>query len=130
MFLPATTQAKGLKLQVVDTGNRVYEQTLSNSFTVDAGVIKKIDVMPLTLYYGIANCYQTAAAGILEINASPYYSFSPVYVNENMSRLNTEGQLIDIATSATVVWSQTNSTLTGVVLSASPQLEGTTLNVP
>lgn len=89
-----------------------------------------MELLPVTLYYGKANCYRTASAGTLEIDVTPYYSLAGDYTYENRPRVNINGELVDKAVSATVLWRQTNSSSSGDVLSAVPALEGTTLKVP
>lgn len=80
-------------------------------------------IIAVTLYYGKANCYRTASAGTLEIDVTPYYSLAGDYTYENRPRVNINGELVDKAVSATVLWRQTNSSSSGDVLSAVPALE-------
>ena len=115
---------------ITDAAGRIYEQATPGAFTIEAGVVKPMELLPVTLYYGKANCYRTASAGTLEIDVTPYYSLAGDYTYENRPRVNINGELVDKAVSATVLWRQTNSSSSGDVLSAVPALEGTTLKVP
>ena len=115
---------------ITDAAGRIYEQATPGAFTIEAGVVKPMELLPVTLYYGKANCYRTASAGTLEIDVTPYYSLAGDYTYENRPRVNINGELVDKAVSATVLWTQTNSSSSGDVLSAVPALEGTTLKVP
>lgn len=130
VFLPAVNYAKGLTFVISDADGRVYEQATPDAFTIEAGVVKAMELLPVTLYYGKANCYRTASAGTLDIDVTPYYSMAKDYSYENRERVNANGELVDKAVSAAVIWTQTNSSLSGNVLSAVPALEGTTLRVP
>ncbi|WP_291592073.1 hypothetical protein [Bacteroides sp.] len=130
VFLPAVNYAKGLTFVITDAAGRVYEQTTPGAFTIESGVVKAMELLPVTLYYGTANCYRTASAGTLDIDITPYYSLAGDYTYENRQRVNAGGELVDKAASAAVIWTQTNSSLSGNVLSAAPALEGTTLKVP
>lgn len=50
------------------------------------------------------------------------YSLAGDYTYENRPRVNVNGELADKAVSATVLWTQTNSSSSGDVLSAVPAL--------
>ena len=130
LFLPAVNYTKGLTFVITDAAGRIYEQATPGAFTIEAGVVKPMELLPITLYYGKVNCYRTASAGTLEIDVTPYYSLAGDYTYENRPRVNINGELVDKAVSATVLWTQTNSSSSGDVLSAVPALEGTTLKVP
>ena len=130
LFLPAVNYTKGLTFVITDAAGRIYEQATPGAFTIEAGVVKPMELLPITLYYGKVNCYRTASAGTLEIDVIPYYSLAGDYTYENRPRVNINGELVDKAVSATVLWTQTNSSSSGDVLSAVPALEGTTLKVP
>lgn len=130
LFLPAVNYTKGLTFVITDAAGRIYEQATPGAFTIEAGVVKPMELLPVTLYYGKANCYRTASAGTLEIDVTPYYSLAGDYTYENRPRVNVNGELVDKAVSAAVLWTQTNSSSSGDVLSAVPALEGTTLKVP
>lgn len=130
LFLPAVNYTKGLTFVITDAAGRIYEQVTPGAFAIEAGVVKPMKLLPVTLYYGKANCYCTASAGMLEIDVTPYYSLAGDYTYENRPRVNVAGEVVDKAVSATVVWTQTNSSSSGNVLSAVPTLEGTILRVP
>ena len=120
LFLPAVNYTKGLTFVITDAAGRIYEQATPGAFTIEAGVVKPMELLPVTLYYGKANCYRTASAGTLEIDVTPYYSLAGDYTYENRPRVNVNGELVDKAVSATVLWTQTNSFSSGDVLSAVP----------
>jgi hypothetical protein len=130
VFVPATKYDKGLTFTITDTAGRVYTRSTSTDFTIEAGIIKTMSMLPITLYYGKANCYRASAAGTLSIDVTPYYTLSPSYTYENNIRQNASGETVDKAVSAKVIWTQTNSTATGNVLSGNPTIDGTTLKVP
>lgn len=129
VFLPATKYDKGLTFTITDTAGRVYTRSTNADFTVESGVIKTMQMLPITLYYGKANCYLTSTAGALSIDATPYYTLSPDYTYENNIRVNAKGETVDKAVSAKVIWSQTSSNAKGDVLSGDPSIDGTTLKV-
>lgn len=72
LFLPAVNYTKGLTFVITDAAGRIYEQATPGAFTIEAGVVKPMELLPVTLYYGKANCYRTASAGTLEIDVTPY----------------------------------------------------------
>ena len=109
LFLPAVNYTKGLTFVITDAAGRIYEQATPGAFTIEAGVVKPMELLPITLYYGKVNCYRTASAGTLEIDVIPYYSLAGDYTYENRPRVNINGELVDKAVSATVLWTQTNS---------------------
>jgi hypothetical protein len=130
VFLPAVKYDKGLTFTITDTAGRVYTRSTNADFTVEAGIVKTMQMLPITLYYGKANCYLASAAGTLSIDVAPYYTLSPSYTYENNVRVNAKGETVDKAVSAKTIWTQTNSTVTGDVLSGNPTIDGTTLKVP
>ena len=79
LFLPAVNYTKGLTFVITDAAGRIYEQATPGAFTIEAGVVKPMELLPVTLYYGKANCYRTASAGTLEIDVTPYYSLAGDY---------------------------------------------------
>ena len=72
LFLPAVNYTKGLTFVITDAAGRIYEQATPGAFTIEAGVVKPMELLPITLYYGKVNCYRTASAGTLEIDVTPY----------------------------------------------------------
>lgn len=130
VFLPASTYEKGLTVKVTDSEGRIYTQSTEENLEVEPGVVTPMELLPITLYYGTANCYLTNKAGTVDVDITPYYTLSPKFVYENNPCLDAQGNYVKPAASASVVWSQTNSNESGEVLSGDPKVEGNTLKVP
>ena len=85
IFLPAGTYAQGFSFRITDTDGCRYEIETAQAVTVTAGVVTPLQSLPLTRYYGTANCYRAdASAQTLSIDATPYYTFSRNYVHEGI----------------------------------------------
>lgn len=128
VFLPAATY-EGFRFTVTDTEGCCYEVETKQAVSVTAGVVTPLQTLPLTRYYGTANCYRTAGAGTVEIDVTPYYTFGGDFVHEGRRCVDAAGAATGIPVKAKVVWQQTGSNESGEVVSA-PTLDGTTLKVP
>lgn len=118
LFLPAGTYADGLHFRLTDIHDRCYEVATAQAITVTAGIVTPLQTLPFTLYYGDVNCYRTTGAGEVQINVTPYYTFSANYVHENLIRSNIEGQTAGLPQSAKIVWQQVNSNSSGDVVTS------------
>ncbi len=128
-FLPAGEYTDGFSFAVTDTEGRCYRVETKQAVTVAAGVVTPLHSLPLTIYYGTANCYLSpAAAGDVTIDVTPYYTFSETYVHENLKCVNSAEQTVGAATKAKIVWQQVETASTGDVVS-NPTITGTTLKV-
>ncbi len=127
VFLPAGRYA-GFRFAVTDTDGRRYETETRQPVTVEAGVVTPLSPLPLTLYYGTANCYRTAGSGTVEIDATPYYTFSEEYVHEGRKCVDAAGRTAGAPAKAQIVWQQPAAGESGDVVE-SPTLDGTTLRV-
>ena len=130
VFLPAGTYAQGFSFRITDTEGCRYEIETAQAVTVTAGVVTPLQSLPLTRYYGSANCYRTdASAQTLSIDATPYYTFSQNYVHEEIRCTDASGAPTGIPAKAQVVWHQPAAGASGSVVDA-PTMEGATLKVP
>ena len=130
VFLPAGTYAQGFSFRITDTEGCRYEIETAQAVTVTAGVVTPLQSLPLTRYYGSANCYRTdASAQTLSIDATPYYTFSQNYVHEEIRCTDASGAPTGIPAKAQVVWQQPAAGASGSVVDA-PTMEGATLKVP
>ena len=128
LFLPAATY-DGLEFVLTDTEGRCYEIATRQSVTVTAGVVTPLQALPLTIYYGSSNCYWTSGAGSVEIDVTPYYTFSEKFEHENLKCLNESGAVAGLPTQARIVWQQAATDESGDVIST-PTLDHATLRVP
>ena len=130
VFLPAGIYAQGFSFRITDTEGCRYEIETAQAVTVTAGVVTPLQSLPLTRYYGSANCYRTdASAQTLSIDATPYYTFSQNYVHEEIRCTDASGAPTGIPAKAQVVWQQPAAGASGSVVDA-PTMEGATLKVP
>ena len=128
-FLPAGEYASGLDFVITDTEGRRYEIATVQAVTVTAGTVTPLHALPLTIYYGTANCCLTAAAaGTIDIDATPYYTFGETYVHENLKCVNAGGSVVGAPTKTKIVWQQGEKDVAGDVVS-SVSVTGTTLKV-
>ena len=128
LFLPAATY-EGLDFVITDTEGRCYEIATRQSVVVTAGVVTPLQPLPLTLYYGTANCFRTTGAGSVEIDVTPYYTFDERFVHGNLKCLDRSGAVAGVPTQARIVWQQPATDESGDVIST-PTLDHTTLQVP
>ncbi len=100
VFIPAGTYATGFTFELTDTQGRVYSVAANTSMTIAQGTVTPLKALPLTLYYGANNCYLAApAAGTVDVDITPYYSFSRTYQAENKSVANPVA-----ATKTAILW--------------------------
>lgn len=79
--------------------------------------------LPLTRYYGTANCYRAdASAQTLSIDATPYYTFSQNYVHEGIRCTDASGAPAGVPAKAQIVWQQPENGASGSVIDA-PAME-------
>lgn len=128
IFLPAGEYTDGFHFSLIDTEGRCYEVETTQTVTVAAGVITPLRSLPLTLYYGDANSYRTVGSETINIDVTPYYTFSENYVHENLTCLDAAGKTVGLPNKAKIVWQQVNSNNSGEVVS-NLLLEGTVLHV-
>lgn len=128
VFMPAGVYDQGFDFTLTDTDGRCYKIATKQAVTITAGEVTPLHPLPLTLYYGEANSYRTTGAGTININVTPYYTFSENYVDEKLSCVNSTGQIVGAATKTKIVWQQANSTTSGDVVS-NVTLNNTTLQV-
>lgn len=112
-YLPAGNYP-GLVITAIDNMGRKFPVT-TQPITINAGVVKKLPELPLTIWYGTTNCYVVApGAKSVEIDATPYYSWRSDYdvTKGNVIRVE-NGNMSGLGGGATVLWQQEeNSTAT------------------
>lgn len=131
VFLPAATYEAGFSFVATDTEGCRYEIETKQSVTVTAGVVTPMRTLPLTRYYGSANCYRidAGAAKTVEIDVTPYYTLREDYVHENLRCTNAAGALVGAPAKARILWQQVAQGASGDVVNT-PTISGTTLRVP
>ncbi len=123
-FLPAGKYSKGFTFTVTDTDGKVYTKSADGEITLVPGVVTPLKALPLTVYYGKANCVRTATAGEVTIDITPYYSFS-----EDFTYTGTLAEGKNPAVKAKVLWQHTISSGSGDVV-GTPAVSGNELKVP
>lgn len=126
-YIPAGTY-EGLTITAIDASDRKFPVT-TGAVTVNAGVVKKLSQLPLTIYYGKANCYRVAPGTTsLEIDATPFYTYRNDYdVTKGQVIRCENGNMSGLGADVSVLWQQeegsTATDLTGTA-SASKEADG------
>lgn len=126
-YIPAG-EYEGLVITAIDNSGRMFPVT-TGAITVNAGKVKKLAELPLTIYYGKANCYQVAPGTTsVTIDATPFYTYRSDYdvTKGNVIRV-TNGNMSGLGADASVLWQQeegsTATDLTGTA-SSSKEADG------
>ncbi len=123
-YLPAG-EYPGLVITAIDNLGRKFPVT-TQAMTINAGLVKKLAELPLTIWYGKTNCIVVAPGTTsVEIDATPHFTWRSDYKAEatadNVIRTTTSYtngdekgfNMSGLGASATVLWQQEkNSTLT------------------
>lgn len=105
-YIPAG-EYEGLVITAIDNSGRMFPVT-TGAITVNAGKVKKLAELPLTIYYGKANCYQVAPGTTsVTIDATPFYTYRSDYdvTKGNVIRV-TNGNMSGLGADASVLWQQ------------------------
>lgn len=129
VFLPATTYSKGLKFKITDSEGRVYEKAAPNAITVQPGVVTPLSSLNLSIYYGTANCYVASGEQTLEIDITPYYTFSDRFTYDGNKVTDTSGNVKGAPVGASIVWQAAELASIGSDVIASTSVSGTKLTV-
>lgn len=116
-YIPAGTY-EGLTITAIDASDRKFPVT-TGAVTVNAGVVKKLSQLPLTIYYGKANCYRVAPGTTsLEIDATPFYTYRSDYdVTKGQVIRCENGNMSGLGADVFVLWQQEEgSTATDLTL--------------
>jgi len=116
-YIPAGTY-EGLTITAIDASDRKFPVT-TGAVTVNAGVVKKLSQLPLTIYYGKANCYRVAPGTTsLEIDATPFYTYRNDYdVTKGQVIRCENGNMSGLGADVSVLWQQEEgSTATDLTL--------------
>jgi len=116
-YIPAGTY-EGLTITAIDASDRKFPVT-TGAVTVNAGVVKKLSQLPLTIYYGKANCYRVAPGTTsLEIDATPFYTYRNDYdVTKGQVIRCENGNMSELGADVSVLWQQEEgSTATDLTL--------------
>jgi hypothetical protein len=114
-YLPAG-EYPGLVITAIDNLGRKFPVT-TNAMTINAGLVKKLAELPLTIWYGNTNCIVVAPGTTsVEIDATPHFTWRSDYKAEatadNVIRVE-NGNMSGLGGGATVLWQQEEgSTLT------------------
>jgi hypothetical protein len=128
-YLPAG-EYPGLVITAIDNLGRKFPVT-TKAMTINAGFIKKLAELPLTIWYGNTNCIVVAPGTTsVEIDATPHFTWRSDYKAEatadNVIRVE-NGNMSGLGGGATVLWQQEEgSTLTG--LTATNTTDGPIVN--
>ena len=126
-YIPAGTY-EGLTITAIDASERKFPVT-TGAVTVNAGVVKKLSQLPLTIYFGKANCYRVAPGTTsLDIDATPFYTYRSDYdVTKGQVIRCENGNMSGLGADVSVLWQQeegsTATDLTGTA-SASKEADG------
>ena len=116
-YIPAGTY-EGLTITAIDASDRKFPVT-TGAVTVNAGVVKKLSQLPLTIYYGKANCYRVAPGTTsLDIDATPFYTYRSDYdVTKGQVIRCENGNMSGLGADVFVLWQQEEgSTATDLTL--------------
>lgn len=114
-YLPAG-EYPGLVITAIDNLGRKFPVT-TQAMTINAGLVKKLAELPLTIWYGNTNCIVVAPGTTsVEIDATPHFTWRSDYKAEatagNVIRVE-NGNMSGLGGGATVLWQQEEgSTLT------------------
>ena len=130
-YVPAG-EYEGLVITPIDNMGRKFPVT-TGAITVNAGKVKQLPELPLTIWYGTTNCYIVEPGTTsIEIDATPYYTYSGDYdvTKGNVIRVQ-NGNMSGLGADVSVLWQQkegdTATDLTGTA-SASKVAEGDVVN--
>ena len=126
-YIPEGTY-DGLVITPIDNMGRKFPVTTS-AITINAGKVKQLPELPLTIWYGTANCYVVEpGATSVEIDATPYYSWRSDYdvTKRNVIRVE-NGNMSGLGGGATVLWQQEKGS-TATDLTATNTTNGTIVN--
>lgn len=129
VFLPAATYSKGLKFKITDSEGRVYEKSATNSITIQPGMITPLASLNLSIYYGTANCHIASGEQTLEIDVTPYYTFSDRFTYDGNKLTDASGNVKAAPVGASVVWQAAELASLGSEVIASASVSGTKLTV-
>ena len=105
-YLPAGDYP-GLVITAIDHWGRKFPVT-TQPITINAGLVKKLQELPLTVWYGTTNCYVVApGATSVEVDVTPYYSWRSDYdvAKGNLIRVE-NGNMSGLGGGTSVVWQQ------------------------
>lgn len=128
-YLPAG-EYPGLTITAIDNLGRKFPVT-TQGMTINAGVVKKLAELPLTIWYGNTNCIVVAPGTTsVEIDATPHFTWRSDYkaaaTADNVIRVE-NGNMSGLGGGATVLWQQEEgSTLTD--LTATNTTDGPIVN--
>ena len=101
-WLPAMDYGQGLEITLKDTEGREYRFT-TGPLSVRPASVTKLPYMPLSLYYGTANCVRVEpGTTAVSVDVTPYFSISDRFEPENRP----VGGAEDLIAGASVVWQQ------------------------
>lgn len=128
--MTAATYEKGLTFKIMDDKNRVFKYVYDKMVTVEEEEADTLACLPVTLYYGTANCViAQPKAGNVEIDVTPHVSFSTALTPDGGDVLDAEGNILADAKGTSIVWQQGETGVDGDVI-GTPTLSGNTLKVP
>ena len=126
-YVPAGEYA-GLVITPIDNMGRKFPVT-TGAITVNAGKVKQLPELPLTIWYGSANCYNVAPGQTsVDIDITPRYSWRSDYdITSGNVIMTTGGNISGLGNGAKVIWQQEeSSTLTD--LTATGTTDGPIIN--
>lgn len=126
-YIPAGEYA-GLVITPIDHLGRKFPVT-TGAITVNAGKVKQLPELPLTIWYGSANCYNVAPGQTsIDIDITPRYSWRSDYdITSGNVIMTTGGNMSELGNGAKVIWQQEeSSTLTD--LTATGTTDGPIIN--
>lgn len=129
VFLPAATYEKGLMFTITDSEGRVYTKGTTQAVTIAAGTVTPLSTLPMTIYYGKENCYRVSTATTIDVDITPYCTFSDNYVRDGQKIVDRNGNVASVPVSASIVWQESDTSTSGDVVTSDLPISGTTLKV-
>lgn len=123
-YLPAGEYSQGITITIIDNLGRMFPLS-TGSITINAGKVKKLPDVNLTISYGSANCVVVDPGTMsVRIDATPRYMWRSDYdMTAGKSIVVENGNLSHYGKDAKVVWQQEeNSTATDLTTSGTENI--------
>lgn len=102
VWLPAMDYAEGLEVTLVDSDGMEYG-FVTDPLTVRPAAVTRLPYMPLTVYYGTANCVRAEPGTTsVRVEVTPYCSFSGSFEPDGIPVKGASGAIAGVS----VVWQQ------------------------
>lgn len=133
-YLPAGDYA-GLVITAIDNMGRKFPVT-TGAIQIKAGTVSKLPELPLTIWYGNANCIVVKPGTTsVEIDVTPKYSWKSDYdaTSGKVIRTTTNDNMSELGNGVRVIWQQeegstltdltTTNTTAGTIINGNPTID-------